>query len=67
MFWPESSFRLTKRSDGSAVIWLRDYRTPDEHAPRLVDELVEAALAANIRLGRIVLNGREVWTSRQNY
>ncbi|MDE2154499.1 MAG: hypothetical protein KGJ32_01195 [Xanthomonadaceae bacterium] len=61
--WPESSLRLTRQRDGSAVIWLRDYRVPHEAAARLVDVLMKGAMAEGIRLGRIVLNGREVWTS----
>lgn len=67
MFWPESSLRLTRQRDGSAVIWLRDYRMPDEGASQVVDVLVKEAGTAGIRLGRIVLNGREVWTSPKNY
>ena len=67
MLWPESSLRLTRQHDGSAVIWLRDYRLPDDGASRVVDALVEGAKAAGIRLGRIVLNGREVWTSPENH
>jgi hypothetical protein len=67
MLWPESSLRLTRQRDGSAVIWLRDYRMPHEEASQVVDVLMKGAEAAGIRLGRIVLNGREVWTSPKNY
>lgn len=67
MLWPESSLRLTRQRDGSAVIWLRDYRMPEEGASHVVDVLVKGAETAGIRLGRIILNGREVWTSPQNY
>jgi hypothetical protein len=67
MLWPESSLRLTKQRDGSAVIWLRDYRMPNEGASQVMDLLTKGAEAAGIRLGRIILNGREVWTSPNNY
>lgn len=67
LLWPESSLRLTKQRDGSAVIWLRDYRMPHQEASQAVDVLVKGAKTAGIRLGRIVLNGREVWTSPKNY
>lgn len=67
LLWPESSLRLTKQRDGSAVIWLRDYRMPQQEASQAVDVLVKGAKTAGIRLGRIILNGREVWTSPKNY
>ena len=67
MLWPESSLRLTRQRDGSATIWLRDYRMPNEGVSQMIDVLVKGAEAAGIRLGRIVLNGREVWTSLKNY
>jgi hypothetical protein len=67
MLWPESSLRLTKQRDGSTVIWLRDFRMPAEGASHVVDALVRAARTEGIRLGKIVLNGREVWTSSENY
>ena len=61
--WPESLLRLTKGSDGSAIVWLRDYRVNDEDASRLASALVAGAQAQGSRLGRIVLNGREIWIS----
>ncbi|MDE3071437.1 MAG: hypothetical protein KGJ63_01760 [Pseudomonadota bacterium] len=67
MLWPESLLRLTRQRDGDAVIWLRDYRASPEAASQLVTVLVEGAKAEGIRLGRIVLNGREVWTSRNKH
>jgi hypothetical protein len=67
MLWPESLLRLTRERDGSAVIWVRDYRMSDEGASQVVDALVKGAETAGIRLGRIILNGREVWISPKNY
>jgi len=67
MSWPPSSLRLTKQRDGSSVIWLRDYRMSDEDTSRLVEALLSGAEAEGIRLGRIILNGREVWTSQEKY
>lgn len=64
--WPESLLRLTKGGDGSTVVWLRDYRADGEKASSLVSALVEGARAQGTRLGKIVLNGREVWTSPNN-
>jgi hypothetical protein len=64
--WPESSMRLTKQRDGSTVVWLRDYRTSSEDASQLVASLITDANAKGIRLGKIVLNGREVWSPHKN-
>lgn len=65
VIWPESSMRLTKQRDGVTVIWLRDYRTGSEDASRLVASLVTDANAKGMRLGKIVLNGREVWSPQK--
>ena len=65
--WPESSLRLIKQHDGSSVVWLRDYRMPSEDASHLIDSLVKGAEVKGVRLGRIVLNGREIWVSHKNY
>lgn len=62
--WLERSLRFTKQPDGSAVAWLRDYRVEGDEAVRLIDSLVQEAKAKGSALSRVMLNGREVWTSR---
>jgi hypothetical protein len=64
--WLERSLRFTKQPDGSAVAWLRDYRVDGDEASRLIDSLVQEAKAKGSVLSRVMLNGREVWTSRSD-
>jgi len=65
--WPEDSLRLTKQLDGSLTLWLRDYRMDDTQAIHVVGALVKEAGSRGMHLGRILLNGREVWTSPNEY
>lgn len=64
--WLERSLRFTKQSDGSAVAWLRDYRADGHETAKLVDSLIQEAKANGSVLSRVMLNGREVWTSRND-
>jgi hypothetical protein len=64
--WLERSLRFTKQADGSTVAWLRDYRVGGHEAADLRDSLVKEAKAKGVVLGKIMLNGREVWTSRSD-
>jgi len=64
--WLERSLRFTKQSDGSTVAWLRDYRSDGQESVKLVDSLIRDAKANGFVLGRVMLNGREVWTSRND-
>jgi hypothetical protein len=65
--WPEDSLRLTKQRDGSLTLWLRDYRMDDTQAIHVIGALVNEAASRGMHLGRILLNGREVWTSPHDY
>jgi hypothetical protein len=67
MLWSEDSLRLTKQADGSLALWLRDYRMDDAQAARVVDAMVKEARSRGMQLGRILWNGREVWTSLNQY
>ena len=64
--WPESLLRLTRGSDGKTVVWLRDYRMGVDEASSMANALVEGARARGAHVGRIVLNGREIWVSQNN-
>lgn len=64
--WLERSLRFTKQSDGSTTAWLRDYRVGAVEAANLRDSLLQEASAKGVVLGKIMLNGREVWTSRSD-
>jgi hypothetical protein len=67
VLWPEDSLRLTKQADGSVALWLRDYRMDDAQAARVADAMATEARARGMRLGKILWNGREVWTSPNEY
>ncbi|GAB2554849.1 hypothetical protein [Rhodanobacter koreensis] len=64
--WLERSLRFTKQSDGSTTAWLRDYRVGAAEAANLRDSVLQEANAKGVVLGKIMLNGREVWTSRSD-
>jgi hypothetical protein len=63
-FWPERSLRFTRQRDGGSVAWLRDFRLGDAEASHLIRFVLSDAQQKGIVLSRIMLNGREVWTSR---
>lgn len=63
-FWPERSLRFTRQRDGSCVAWLRDFRLGDAEASHLIRFVLSDASQKGVVLSRIMLNGREVWTSR---
>lgn len=62
--WLERSLRFTKQPDGGTTAWLRDYRVGAAEAENLRDSLLQEASAKGVVLNKIMLNGREVWTSR---
>lgn len=61
--WPERSLRFTRHRDGSSVAWIRDFRLGDAEASHLVGWVLSDARQKGVPLGRIMLNGREVWAS----
>jgi hypothetical protein len=64
--WLERSLRFTKQPDGGTTAWLRDYRAGAAEAENLRDSVLQEARAKGAVLSRIMLNGREVWTSRSD-
>ncbi len=63
--WPDSLLRLVRQRDGGTVAWIRDYRVQPGEVPALVAQLRDCARADGVALHRIMLNGREAWSSRQ--
>jgi hypothetical protein len=61
--WPDHLLRAIGQPDGSCVVWLRDFRLGDADADAQVAALVHEAHSQGTRLSRIILNGREVWSS----
>jgi len=66
MVWSERSLRFTRQPDGGSVAWLRDYRMGKGEASQMVDAILKQASAQGVTLSRIMLNGREAWTSRSD-
>lgn len=64
MAWPERVIRSVRDANQGLSIWLRDYRASAGETSKLVGELTEHARTQGERLNRIILNGREVWTSQ---
>jgi hypothetical protein len=62
--WSERSLRFTRQRDGTRVAWLRDFRITDAEASHLIQWVVNDAKAKGLVLSKVMLNGREAWTSR---
>lgn len=66
-YWAERSLRFTRHPDGKVVAWLRDYRLDATRAGQVVRLVLQDARAKGFRLDRIILNGREAWSSRDQF
>jgi hypothetical protein len=66
LLWSERSLRFTPQRDGTAIAWVRDYRLESREMPRLMEALRGEAKAKGLLLSKIMLNGREAWSSHSN-
>ncbi|RDD81430.1 hypothetical protein DVJ77_12005 [Dyella tabacisoli] len=64
--WAERSLRFIRQREGGLVAWLRDYRAEGDEVSQMVNALRQEAKAQGLVLQKIMLNGREAWTSRNN-
>jgi hypothetical protein len=62
-YWSERSLRFTRQRDGGHVAWLRDFRLSDAEASHLIQFVLQDAKAKGVALSKIMLNGREAWSS----
>lgn len=62
-YWAARSLRLVRQRDGGVVAWLRDFRVTDGDQPTLVKAVLNEAKSQGFALNKIMLNGREVWSS----
>lgn len=62
-YWAERSLRLIRQRDGGVVAWLRDFRVTAGDQPMLVKAVLNEAKSKGFALNKIMLNGREVWSS----
>lgn len=53
--------RMVRFSDGSATLWIRDYRLDAPQRQALIEQLYSFARDAGQPLRRIVLNGEDIW------
>lgn len=60
-FWAERLVRLTPDSKGRNTLWLRDYRLDEGDLVRAAKELKQRHERESGPVGRIVINGREIW------
>jgi hypothetical protein len=63
--WSERTLRITGEGEGHAVAWIRDYRLDRHEEVALVQAVLQEARAQGITLGKIIVNGREAWASRE--
>lgn len=66
-YWSERSVRFTRQRDGASVAWLRDFRISDAEASHLIQLVLSDAKAKGMALSKIMLNGREAWTSPNSH
>jgi hypothetical protein len=62
-YWAERSLRFTRQRDGTSVAWLRDFRISDKEIAHLIQFVVSDAKAKGVVLSKVMLNGREAWSS----
>jgi hypothetical protein len=62
-YWAERSLRFTRHADGKSVAWLRDFRADESELPQLIAMAISDAKAKGLTLSKIMLNGREAWSS----
>jgi hypothetical protein len=66
-YWSERSLRFTRQRNGESVAWLRDFRISDTEASHLIQFVLNDAKAKGMALSKIMLNGREAWTSPNSH
>lgn len=64
--WAERLMRLTQRSDGDTTAWLRDYGLKEGDASLMVSRLIQHGRESGVQIGRVVINGREVWCATRS-
>lgn len=64
--WAERLMRLTQRSNGEATAWLRDYGLKEGDVSLVVSRLIQHGRESGFQIGRVVINGREVWRATRS-
>lgn len=64
--WAERLMRLTRSHDGEATVWLRDYGFKESDLTPFVSRLIQRGRESGFQIGRIVINGREVWCANRS-
>lgn len=61
--WPERLMRLSRKPDGKAALWVRDYALSPSAVDPLVAHLRQLARKEGVALERVMVNGTVVWHS----
>jgi len=61
--WSERALRFSRDGGKGVTAWLRDYRLNENELGPVLGSLTAHAREQGMTLQRVVLNGREVWTS----
>jgi hypothetical protein len=61
--WSERALRFSRDGGKGVTAWLRDYRLKESELGQVLGSLTAHTREQGMTLQRIVLNGREVWTS----
>jgi hypothetical protein len=59
--WADRLVRISRREDGAATLWLRDFSLAPEQIGRTVQSLIDQARHEGLSLHRIMVNGHPVW------
>lgn len=64
--WAERLIRLTRHNDGEITAWLRDYGLKESDLAPMVSRLIQHGRESGFQIGRVVINGREVWCATRS-
>lgn len=59
--WAERLIRLTRDGHGGSTVWLRDYGLKENKLESVAAELRLRGQQEGVLIGRVVINGHEVW------
>jgi hypothetical protein len=64
--WVDRLLRYSRQSDGGVVAWIRDFRIGADRESQVVAAVLKHASELGVMPQRVMLNGREIWSSSHN-